>query len=56
MKYVLQALVQSLKEKPLERQSVDKVEWNPYALSNIEKSPKLTQDYLWTVSLARQWK
>ncbi len=50
MKYVLQALVRSLEKTPIQRSNVQKVEWDPYPLANVEKTPKLTQDYLWAAS------
>ncbi|KAK5170688.1 Pyruvate decarboxylase 1 [Saxophila tyrrhenica] len=50
MKYLLRALIKSLEDKPLARTSTAKVDWDPYPLANIEKSPKLTQDYLWAAT------
>ncbi|KAK6442436.1 hypothetical protein LTR95_001308, partial [Oleoguttula sp. CCFEE 5521] len=50
MIYVLRALIQSIKEKPLAR-AASKITWNAYPKNDPKPEAALTQDYLWPASL-----
>lgn len=45
MKYLLQALIESLRNKPLEKTLP--VTWDPYPLRSMSASGSLAQDFLW---------
>ncbi|OQO04459.1 hypothetical protein B0A48_09381 [Cryoendolithus antarcticus] len=47
MVYVLRALIESIKEKPLNRAAA-KVTWKPYPENDPKPESALTQDYLWS--------
>jgi pyruvate decarboxylase len=45
MKYLLQALISDIKQKPLT--SAFSVTWDPYPLRSLPATGNLTQDFLW---------